>query len=261
MYRSEARASLTCCLRLDWLRAIASLHETHFSSNLSIPQHSFEHLLQQLAVVMRAFATSCRTVPKLAVRPLNSGIQSCRHIHTVPEQQFFEEQTLRKYQQKRYYPVRIGDVLNDRYKIITKLGFGAYSTVWLARDTTNNGFTSLKVGVHDPSGTTPMAKEVKTLRHLATKVDESSGSTVARLADDIFAVDGHSCIASRPQVCSFETLQRIFPESKIPKDFVMSAILRLVAYINWLAVDCGVIHTGWLDVISPQLLFTRLTKT
>ena len=47
-----------------------------------------------------------------------------------------EEQKLSRYHQETYYPVRIGDVLNERYKILTKLGFGAYSTVWLAWDPT-----------------------------------------------------------------------------------------------------------------------------
>ena len=45
-----------------------------------------------------------------------------------------EEQGLPQYSQKRYYPVRIGQQLNARYKVIAKLGFGAYSTVWLVRD-------------------------------------------------------------------------------------------------------------------------------
>lgn len=32
------------------------------------------------------------------------------------------------------YPVKIGDVLQNRYEIITKVGYGGCSTVWLARD-------------------------------------------------------------------------------------------------------------------------------
>lgn len=28
----------------------------------------------------------------------------------------------------------IGDVLHERYQIVDKLGYGGYSTVWLARD-------------------------------------------------------------------------------------------------------------------------------
>jgi len=34
-----------------------------------------------------------------------------------------------------YHPVRLGDRLrDDRYLVLRKLGYGSYSTVWLARD-------------------------------------------------------------------------------------------------------------------------------
>jgi hypothetical protein len=33
-----------------------------------------------------------------------------------------------------YHPVMVGDMLKDRYHIVDKLGFGGYSTVWLAQD-------------------------------------------------------------------------------------------------------------------------------
>jgi hypothetical protein len=33
-----------------------------------------------------------------------------------------------------YHPVRIGDTYNNKYIIETKLGFGHFSTVWLASD-------------------------------------------------------------------------------------------------------------------------------
>ena len=45
-----------------------------------------------------------------------------------------EERALALSRRKRYYPVKIGEVYNGRYRIIAKLGYGAYSTVWLARD-------------------------------------------------------------------------------------------------------------------------------
>lgn len=45
-----------------------------------------------------------------------------------------EEETLPDYVPSRYYPANIGEVLRDRYQIVSKLGFGASSTVWLARD-------------------------------------------------------------------------------------------------------------------------------
>lgn len=34
----------------------------------------------------------------------------------------------------RFYPARIGEVLDSRYQIAGKLGSGSNSTVWLARD-------------------------------------------------------------------------------------------------------------------------------
>ena len=33
-----------------------------------------------------------------------------------------------------YHPVHLVDIYCERYRVIDKLGFGTYSTVWLARD-------------------------------------------------------------------------------------------------------------------------------
>ena len=39
-----------------------------------------------------------------------------------------------RYRPGGYHPVHLGDVYCQRYRVIHKLGFGTYSTVWLARD-------------------------------------------------------------------------------------------------------------------------------
>jgi len=33
-----------------------------------------------------------------------------------------------------FHPVQIGDVYDNRYTVLLKLGFGLYSTVWLVQD-------------------------------------------------------------------------------------------------------------------------------
>ena len=33
-----------------------------------------------------------------------------------------------------FHPVHLGDVYDNRYRVLRKLGFGAFSTIWLARD-------------------------------------------------------------------------------------------------------------------------------
>jgi hypothetical protein len=45
-----------------------------------------------------------------------------------------EEETLPWYSPDRFYPVTIGEIFRSKYQVIGKLGFGAYSTVWLCRD-------------------------------------------------------------------------------------------------------------------------------
>ena len=42
-----------------------------------------------------------------------------------------------EYRSGGYYPIQLGHSLrNGRYLILRKLGYGSYSTVWLARDQT-----------------------------------------------------------------------------------------------------------------------------
>ncbi|KAF2771102.1 kinase-like protein [Teratosphaeria nubilosa] len=44
-----------------------------------------------------------------------------------------------------FHPVHLGDVYDDRYKIIHKLGSGGYSTTWLARDALAARYVALKI--------------------------------------------------------------------------------------------------------------------
>ncbi|KAF9769289.1 hypothetical protein IL306_013298 [Fusarium sp. DS 682] len=44
-----------------------------------------------------------------------------------------------------YHPVHLGDVIQERYRIIRKVGWGQYSTVWLAVDMQLDRYVSLKI--------------------------------------------------------------------------------------------------------------------
>lgn len=52
----------------------------------------------------------------------------------LDESQLVEEEKTPYYSPKRFYPARLGEILDDRYQLATKLGYGTGSTVWLARD-------------------------------------------------------------------------------------------------------------------------------
>jgi serine/threonine-protein kinase SRPK3 len=46
-----------------------------------------------------------------------------------------EEETIPGFNSRNFYPVNPGDLLNNRYRIVAKVGWGTTSTVWLAQDT------------------------------------------------------------------------------------------------------------------------------
>ena len=42
------------------------------------------------------------------------------------------EERLEYYNVEGFHPVNLGDVIDERYRILCKLGCGAYATIWLA---------------------------------------------------------------------------------------------------------------------------------
>ncbi|EDN10327.1 predicted protein [Histoplasma mississippiense (nom. inval.)] len=175
-----------------------------------------------------------------------------------------EEQTLPRYHQRNYYPVKTGEIFKDRYQIIVKLGYGAYPTVWLAWDKRVKQYTSLKVGVSQNTDSSPVLNEINMLqrskRFAETDQRDLPGVGFTRLADDIFEIDRapcgkrHFCIASKPQGQSIRVLQETFPNAMLPKLLLKSIVHRLWFSINWFHSTCGVIHTD----ISPQNVLMQL---
>ncbi|KAJ5849928.1 hypothetical protein N7455_009784 [Penicillium solitum] len=198
-----------------------------------------------------------------------------------------EEQSLPRYHEKHHYPVKIGEMFIFQYRVIAKLGYGAYSTVWLAWDQRSANpiyfrerlpagnasihplyrarqYTSLKVCVSQDTESSPILNEINMLRRLKIFADNDQrnlpGVGFTRLADDIFEIDRdslhslHYCIASKPQGQSIRVLQETFPNGILPKLLVKSIIHRLWFSVNWFHSTCGVIHTD----ISPQNALMQL---
>ncbi|KAK5168829.1 uncharacterized protein LTR77_006138 [Saxophila tyrrhenica] len=175
------------------------------------------------------------------------------------ESQALEGQSLFNYRQKQHYPLNIGDILHDRYRVLAKLGFGAYSTVWLSRDERTSKHLCLKVCVNDETTNSPVLNEAEMLRHLesTSEAGDHPGLDFIRLADDIFEADGptgrHHCIAMKPQGVSVRTLQEFYPDERLPKLLVRSLVHRLLFAIDWLHSRCQTIHTD----ITPLNVLTQ----
>ena len=63
------------------------------------------------------------------------GIEEKYELYKNPSNVFFEEENFLDYRPGGFHPVALGDPLKGgRYKIYHKLGYGGFSTVWVARD-------------------------------------------------------------------------------------------------------------------------------
>jgi serine/threonine-protein kinase SRPK3 len=56
-----------------------------------------------------------------------------------------EDEGMEDYKPGGYHPVHVGEVFLDRYMVIQKLGWGHFSTVWLAKDMKFETYVALKV--------------------------------------------------------------------------------------------------------------------
>lgn len=98
-----------------------------------------------------------------------------------------EEERMPAYERNFYYPVRLGDVYHSRYQVLSKLGFGANSTVWFCRDLRDHRYVALKVYIYSSKSN----REVEVLRHLSNINPESHpGRSVIRTMLDNFEING-----------------------------------------------------------------------
>ncbi|RDA86574.1 hypothetical protein CP532_5980 [Ophiocordyceps camponoti-leonardi (nom. inval.)] len=143
---------------------------------------------------------------------------------------------LEKYCKGGYHPVEIGDVLHDgRYEIVNKLGFGGWSTVWLARDSVEKRYVALKVGL---AASTP--NETPNETHALRALEMVAGfEAIPRLLDE-FWVKGpngsHPCFTTKPALYS---LSECSDTLLFPLD-----VARALAYELALAV-AHVHSNGW----------------
>jgi hypothetical protein len=60
-----------------------------------------------------------------------------RYAHTTHNSSSIAlEEAPERYCLGGYHPVHLGENFNNKYQIMSKLGYGVYSTVWLAKDLT-----------------------------------------------------------------------------------------------------------------------------
>ncbi|KAM5503253.1 hypothetical protein McaMca56_001178 [Microsporum canis] len=163
-----------------------------------------------------------------------------------------EEETLPTYNPKKYYPVRLGQIFQDRYQVVGKVGYGVFSTVWLARDFQKSRHVILKMCI---SSVEP-SNEIKIYEHISTsesKVDHAGKAFYRRLYDS-FNVEGphgsHVCLVQQPLGLSLDQLLDTRPTRTFTLELLKPPLRQILAGFDFLH-RLDIIHT---DIQSKNLL-------
>ncbi|EFW20822.1 hypothetical protein CPSG_02665 [Coccidioides posadasii str. Silveira] len=118
-----------------------------------------------------------------------------------------EEDQNPDYDPRKYYPARVGETISRRYRIISKLGWGANSTVWLAKDTTrwawqSNRYVTLKITNSGKEEQRSANEEVEISRYISQLRSNHEGRAYVRLVRESFGIQGalgeHLCLVFEP---------------------------------------------------------------
>ncbi|EAW16825.1 putative protein kinase [Aspergillus fischeri NRRL 181] len=163
----------------------------------------------------------------------------------IEADRLIEEEELPDYQADRFYPVRLGEVFQDRYQTVAKLGFGTSSTSWLARDLRGHQYVTLKVYVH----TSLVHRELPFYRHIASCMVGTShrGQGNIRRLLDSFEIAGaygrHLVLVFDAAQMSLRDMKMVFRQEGFEEDFVRGAITELLEALDFLHTHGNVVHT------------------
>eukprot|EP00092_Neocalanus_flemingeri_P039898 GFUD01043455.1.p1 GENE.GFUD01043455.1~~GFUD01043455.1.p1 ORF type:complete len:587 (+),score=178.25 GFUD01043455.1:292-2052(+) len=163
-----------------------------------------------------------------------------------------EQEDPADYTRGGYHPVHIGDLYHRQYKVVRKLGWGHFSTVWLAWDTKLLKFVALKVVKSAKHYTETAVDEIKLLKCVrdTDPEDPFRGRTVQLLDDFVVAgVHGkHVCMVF--EVLGHNLLKYITQSNYqgIPIENVKSIIKQVLEGLSYLHSACQIIHTD----IKPE---------
>ncbi|KAH6845666.1 kinase-like domain-containing protein [Chaetomium sp. MPI-CAGE-AT-0009] len=150
-----------------------------------------------------------------------------------------------------YHSVHLHDHLKDgRYEILDKLGFGSFSTVWLAKYHVTQRHVSIKIVV--ANGVETQSHELEILHHLrASGLHSHPGRSSITQLLDLFFHDGpngrHLCVVMGLLGPSVFWVAEKSQNYRIKADLarhVSARIVEAVAYLHSCGVAHGDIHMG-----------------
>ncbi|KAF9780781.1 kinase-like domain-containing protein [Thelephora terrestris] len=149
-----------------------------------------------------------------------------------------------------FYPLRLGEALDhERFVITRKLGWGGYSTVWLARDRKENRHVAIKVLSAFASREIKEGRlaELELLRKVtnASPNHRGAGHVIRLLHEFTFesSAGQHVCLVTDVLSYSASGLQSQLQDPRLPLAFILRLTKHVLKGLEYLHDECKVVHS------------------
>ncbi|KAF7340001.1 Protein kinase dsk1 [Mycena venus] len=220
---------------------------------------------QLLGLILRVAATVSALSPPPTMAPSSSTkppTQSYKYIlnsagqpKILPVDDFSckDEESPAEYNTGGYCPVKLNDTFKlGRYRVLRKLGWGHFSTVWLVKDTELNRHSALKVVKSAGRYAETARDEIKLLSRVASVSPLHPGRQHIVSFLDSFAHQGpeasHICIVFEPLGEHLLSLIERNKRKGVPRALVKVIAKQVLLGLEYLHDECDLVHTD----IKPE---------
>ncbi|KAG7152481.1 Serine/threonine-protein kinase SRPK like [Verticillium longisporum] len=179
----------------------------------------------------------------------------------VSDSILLEEEHLDEYKAGQYYPANIGDVYDERYQVLGKLGFGSTSTVWLARNLQEHQYVALKIYTRDGGD----LEEFQMYEALGQGNHSHPGYPHVRTALDTFKInrpDGsgvqHHCLVQKPMWDSWRDVVRWNPAGLFSEELLKAGLAKMFLALDYLHSECKIVHT---DIKADNIMMELVDES
>ncbi|KAK4155789.1 Serine/threonine-protein kinase [Chaetomidium leptoderma] len=179
----------------------------------------------------------------------------------VKPSQKLEEENYSWYSVKDFYPAAIGEVFQNTYQVVAKLGYGTASTTWLCHDLRRHRYVALKIFAS--RGKQP-AREIAALEHINLALAASQhvkhiGADSIRTLLNQFQISRpkssrtHRCLVFDPLGASLAFCRKRVFGGRMSISMVKCVAFQILQALDFLHREANLLHG---DVQEDNIMFS-----